>query len=719
MLREILTHRLRLFILYIILVGVPFTTTFSQIPDSVLQAYKTQIKSTKDLSEKNVLLNEAIKKLKAAKDTSHLIEFYFTKGKSFFHRSKLDTALVAYTEALRLAELSNDTIQEAVARLSLGNTTINAGQYDIAEQHLGLAYESFKIVRDTQYISDVLNSFGILYKYRGMLAQADDYMNESLSLIKSTRTKDGKIDSFRIARYLTNLGNNAISLGRFVEANNYLKEAEDMMNTLFDCQPHRGKVFIYSALASNFKRLGIYELAITYAKKCRETALAVNYKRGENMFNKYMSDIFIKIEEFDQAEIYIQHLVDELDQMLPKDQVVVYSQLGVYNTAIERYVEAEKWFKKVVEIRDSLGQSSRLKSDYQLMGEMYGKAKNYEKGEKYISLAANMTKEAKDERWPLVQFGSLGYIQLENGMYKEAINNLLIAERTAQQLFCQKELYDIDKYLAEAYQGVGNTDKALEYMIKVLQKDKEFNSSKLAITMAEANSSYQVDELSENLSDINFDLLEKQLELKNQKDKNRRIFTWLAFICFIGGGLIWYQLKKRKDEKAHNIELSNFNLQLQYKNELLAEQSFTIEEQNQTLAKHNIELSQSLQLKQNELRQKRLEQDHFITLNNKRLIKPLTILFIETDEAMRNNIRIYSTDFDSDTTVRDRQTLSGILKKLPPEYFVRVSKSKIVNIKQIKEIRANDLLLTNDRLISISPNYKTTFQERYENLNLN
>ena len=65
---------------------------------------------------------------------------------------------------------------------------------------------------------------------------------------------------------------------------------------------------------------------------------------------------------------------------------------------------------------------------------------------------------------------------------------------------------------------------------------------------------------------------------------------------------------------------------------------------------------------------------------------------------MRNNIRIYSTDFDPTSTVRDRQTLSGILEKLPSDYFVRVSKSKIVNIKNIKEIRANDLLLKNKGL---------------------
>ena len=60
----------------------------------------------------------------------------------------------------------------------------------------------------------------------------------------------------------------------------------------------------------------------------------------------------------------------------------------------------------------------------------------------------------------------------------------------------------------------------------------------------------------------------------------------------------------------------------------------------------------------------------------------------------------------------DRNTLTGILELLPPNLFVRIHKSYIVNIGHIKIINSTKLMLKNGTRINLSRTYKQHLKDR-------
>lgn len=79
------------------------------------------------------------------------------------------------------------------------------------------------------------------------------------------------------------------------------------------------------------------------------------------------------------------------------------------------------------------------------------------------------------------------------------------------------------------------------------------------------------------------------------------------------------------------------------------------------------------------------------------------ILYIKSDNVY---IEIYTTA----KTYVVRSTLKDFLKKLPPNDFVRTSKSYIINIKHVQALNSRDIII-DDKLIPISKEYKPVIQQ--------
>lgn len=87
------------------------------------------------------------------------------------------------------------------------------------------------------------------------------------------------------------------------------------------------------------------------------------------------------------------------------------------------------------------------------------------------------------------------------------------------------------------------------------------------------------------------------------------------------------------------------------------------------------------------------------------------ILYIK---GMKDYVMIFTTK-DKYMTAMNIKT---ILAQLPKNLFARISKSYIVQIKQIAKVGTDDIFLSNDDEISLGPSYKEDFINKYVLTNL-
>ena len=104
-----------------------------------------------------------------------------------------------------------------------------------------------------------------------------------------------------------------------------------------------------------------------------------------------------------------------------------------------------------------------------------------------------------------------------------------------------------------------------------------------------------------------------------------------------------------------------------------------------------------------------------------------TFMFIKTDrqyvkvfyedihyiKGMKDYVVIHTTDKKYMTAMN----VKTILSQLPPLYFARISKSYIIQIRQIRSI-GTDTIYTDNHELPLGPSYKENFIEKYVKTNL-
>lgn len=113
----------------------------------------------------------------------------------------------------------------------------------------------------------------------------------------------------------------------------------------------------------------------------------------------------------------------------------------------------------------------------------------------------------------------------------------------------------------------------------------------------------------------------------------------------------------------------------------------------------NIELFKQIKSLQKELEGRIEKTESLLKLKSKALIQVGEIIFIKSDDK-------YVEYFTSKGKEIDRDTLKNVLEKLPLNQFIRIHKSYVVNVIQIRQVFATKIMMRNGEYIPLSRTYK-------------
>lgn len=283
--------------------------------------------------------------------------------------------------------------------------------------------------------------------------------------------------------------------------------------------------------------------------------------------------------------------------------------------------------------------------------------------EYYLNNSYKGFKDLNDKRFIAQNLNLLGELELQNKAYKLALeyaDSCLVLAREKNLDFLLPTNYSLHSRI---YKGMGNTELADKY-IKLSQESRPKNVELSDSRISNLNDAIRVDKAKVYETVLN--------ETKDSKQFFKSNFVIALFVILLLALILFIFFKRHKAIESEFI---------------------AIQEKIDALRNVKQEIDKSIK-------------DNVIQLKSKASIKSSQILYIKSD----GHYVEYHLDTQKNPEV-DRNTMIEVEKQLPPQAFVRIHKSYIVNINRIKIINSNKVMLDTGEWINLSRVYKQALKD--------
>ncbi|MBL7816744.1 MAG: response regulator [Saprospiraceae bacterium] len=486
---------------------------------------------------------------------------------------------------------------------------------------------------------------------------AENTATEALSLAQASQSVVGK------ATALDNLGTIARARFDYTNAMNYFVEALKLKESLSDksglaaSKNHIGKVF---HLQNNHNQaLANYQAALTLLGTDKNN-LPLIAETHRNLGDVYLSQKYYgkAIQEFDEAlRIWSQDLQDF------QKSASLASFLGKVNFDIKDNDGAINNFNASLNFHKMLNEPLGTANDLLSLSRVYNELNDTELAVENAEIALSTFTQINHPIGIAEANWELGNIYLKNNDKQTASTFFEKSGYILKGLAFQPTMPALYRNIAEAYQKMGNTNKAFDYLqLYATSKDSLFDNEK-SRALVEMTAKYESE----------FAVKDKNRQLAAlEKDKANELRLRWSLIGLVGLILfaLWLTFRNYRLKKQDNEKLAALNMQIQIQNEAISKQNDDLEAANMALQEKNTALD----------------------LVNSRLVE-------EVSERERSQNAHFSKDhYLADVSARMRDPLSILVNEARQLMNEKLSKSQSQNVKNLQFATNNLLVLINDIL---------------------
>jgi tetratricopeptide (TPR) repeat protein/serine phosphatase RsbU (regulator of sigma subunit) len=471
-------------------------------------------------------------------------------GIAYRRLGKYGLALGAYKHSLQIATSLNN--QRLMAKY-LGNTGIIYRQISSYNKALKSYLGALKILEslgNKKMIAYTLNNIGNVYHSLKDYQEATKYYQQALDLQQKSVKKQRSI-----ILLLKNLGSASIELKKYDQALEYYQKSLDA-STKTKYSPGISSALI--GIGNIYQSLEQYEKALEYSKK----ALKYNKKtdtRGLMISYQRIGDIYNDLNKYDSAIVYSKAALEKAIKLKnQRKSLAIYKLLTKLNLQLNQSAEAQKYFRKYLEVLDKEYEDNKIKEVNKL------------------KIVYETDKKAQQ-------------LQLKNKEYV-----LLLKENEIQQLALSQAEFE---------------RLAKEEKLKILVQQKKLQTVELARQRLVSKNEQKKAALLKKQGQIH------EMEAKRQKENSQYqrtirnfslvgiaflfIFLALLFVRYRQNQRSNQQLREKNIEietqrdqiNTHRIELETMNDELKYSNEDIQNKKAEIEAQRDLLSDTIDELS--------------------------------------------------------------------------------------------------------------------------------
>ncbi|WP_298394545.1 sensor histidine kinase [Flavobacterium sp.] len=336
----------------------------------------------------------------------------------------------------------------------------------------------------------------------------------------------------------------------------FLKNSEDAKK----CNYSLGEAQSYSNLSLVYYYQGKYEKDLFYSLKAIAAFEKMNDKEklaiefGELGYRMKKRDLL-------KAQKYLQKGMSIAQKNnLQKPLLSIYNNYGVLKEMQNQLDSALFFYNEGLELKEKIRDSLGIPYSLNNIAGVYLIRKQYEKAKINYQKALDIRQKLKDQIGVSENLSYFGDLYLAQKQYNQAINFYQkTADNTLKSNYVDLLQYSYKK-LSECYELQGNTNLALKNFKNYAQfKDSIINKETNA-AIAELEVKFETNE-KEKL------LLQKEIEVKNTRDKLIAVSSLALFIGLIGF-LIYRQQKLKNKQQEQEFQLKSAIKEIESQNQL-------------------------------------------------------------------------------------------------------------------------------------------------------
>ena len=259
------------------------------------------------------------------------------------------TSIAAATQALRVAQDSNDAQNEAASYLAAGRSLHRQGNYEEAQSRFQKSLQAARAHNFTSLEADSLRFLGVLAYDIGQLEMANEYYAQSLPLYEMLKNKQGE------STVHNNISITTFSQGNIEQSLFSLQKAQQIDEEIGD---REGRARILTNLGSLYMDLGAFAAAEAYYKEALDVCREIDVLFGVcfNLSNLSLTAHFL--EDNVQAEQYSQEalaLADNIGSQFLRG--LALKDRGFLLVNQQKFAEAEEAYLASL---DSLAQTDQI-----------------------------------------------------------------------------------------------------------------------------------------------------------------------------------------------------------------------------------------------------------------------------------------------------------------------------------------------------------------------
>jgi signal transduction histidine kinase/tetratricopeptide (TPR) repeat protein/ActR/RegA family two-component response regulator len=420
-----------------------------------------------------------------------------------------------------------------------------------------------------------LNEFSAFLVSKKQLKDAQILADEALISAENTGAKN------EIAAANENLA--LISIENFdnSSAGKYLNNALKIRELSKD---HQAIVKNKILLGRVFLAQEDFESATQQLTRAIELSRSAQNKIGEAEASKYLGDTYASKKIFGKAKDNYKQAMDIfLEAGEPQKAADLASNLGNIVTELGDYDGAITYYQTSLDLNTSTNNLQNIARDLTNVAKMHGQQGNFDESKRFCEMAMGLHEQQKNTIGQAQVLVVMAKNFADKGDKTAATTQLENAANLSQTVSSQPGVQNVFLDIATSYKSLGNLEKAFEFM-------NLYSKSKETIAAAEKNKSL-IEMTARFENEFASRQKEQQISMLELEKSNgqKKIWMLIMFACALaGGGILAYKNYKVKKQdnlllEAKNDEITEKNMELDDKNEILVIQSQSLEAMNDKL----------------------------------------------------------------------------------------------------------------------------------------
>jgi class 3 adenylate cyclase/tetratricopeptide (TPR) repeat protein len=282
--------------------------------------------NTDDTEIARGLLNKAIEL------DDNLIAAKVLLGTTYMDMGEYDKAIEIFILALKQSETLGDKRGMGNSLNNIGNVHSDKGDYDKALDYYGRSIAIWEEIGDKRGMGHSLNNIGNVHNYKGDYDKALDYYDRSLAI------KDEIGDKRGMGNSLNNIGSVHADKGDYGNALDYYDRSLAIKDEIGD---KRGMGNSLNNIGSVHNYKGDYDKALDYFKKCLDIQKEIGHKKLELIATTYLYLAYKHLSK-DYGVNVIHTLLKEADNIEFDINLLLYELLDDKSYLITAYNQVQE-----------------------------------------------------------------------------------------------------------------------------------------------------------------------------------------------------------------------------------------------------------------------------------------------------------------------------------------------------------------------------------------